>query len=185
MVGVDKINSDAASGVKSGIDLPNEVQGLCRPPSGSARCTEMGTRANFGVDRPGPGFADARLDGGLHGRTTADTRDAASEGRRRRQRVAGAAAAADRDEIDPRAAGDATGYGGRHAAGTGERRESGRRPGQDRIGPVISNTGRAGQDTKTARPRLEPSSAAHIRKIAGVVFAEHGIPRHAARITPT
>ena len=38
MLGVDKINKWATLlglGVKSGIDLPNEVRGSCRPPSGS------------------------------------------------------------------------------------------------------------------------------------------------------
>jgi penicillin-binding protein 2 len=49
MLGVDKINKWATLlglGVKSGIDLPNEVTGLVRPPSGSRRSvTRSGTPA--------------------------------------------------------------------------------------------------------------------------------------------
>ena len=74
MVGVDKINKWATAlglGVKSGIDLPNEVQGLV--PSTEWKREKMHEKWYAGETisvghRPGAGVGDAGLDGGLHGR---------------------------------------------------------------------------------------------------------------------
>ena len=105
MVGVDKIHKWATLlglGVKSGIDLPNEVQGLVPSTGVEARsdATRSGTparRSRSSIGQ-GAGVADAGLDGGLHGdaRQRRHARDAAPAqgGRRRHGLEAGAAAAA-------------------------------------------------------------------------------------------
>ena len=73
MVGIDKIHKWATLlglGVKSGIDLPNEVQGLVpshRVEARDAAREVVRRRDDLGVDRPGRGVGDAGVDGGLHG----------------------------------------------------------------------------------------------------------------------
>ena len=104
MTGIDKIHKWATLlglGEKSGIDLPNEVQGLV-PSTEWKQAAHQGEvvrgRDHLGVDRPGRGVGDAGVDGGLRGdaRQRRHARDAApAQGGRRRDRLeAGAAAAA-------------------------------------------------------------------------------------------
>ena len=72
MLGVDRIHKWATLlglGVKSGIDLPNEVQGLVPSTEWKAAAHEgeevVRRRDDLGLDRPGAGVGDADLAGGL------------------------------------------------------------------------------------------------------------------------
>ena len=73
MVGVDKINKWATRlglGVKSGIDLPNEVdraRAVERVEAAAVQGAVVPGRDDLGGDRPGAGDGDAGLDGRLHG----------------------------------------------------------------------------------------------------------------------
>ena len=85
MTGIDRIHKWATRlglGEKSGIDLPNEVQGLVPSPEWKKqrdRREVVRRRNHLGVDRPGTGHADAGVDGGVHGLTgDRRPRDAAS-----------------------------------------------------------------------------------------------------------
>ncbi len=196
MVGVDKINKWATAlgmGVMSGIDLPNEVQGLVPSTEWKrqqdAREVVRG-RDDFGRHRPGAGVDDADLDGRLHGdaRQRRHARDAApAESRRRRQRLeAGAAAGAagktdDRSREACRSFETACGWSSTSRAA---RRQCARFPattssGKTGTAQVISNQGKAaaGKTDTDLRdngwfvffaPRDNP-------QIAGVVFLEHGV----------
>ena len=104
MTGIDRIHKWATLlglGEKSGIDLPNEVQGLVPSTEWKQARIErevVRRRDHLGVDRPGPGVGDAGVDGGLCGDAgqRRHARDAApAQGGRRWDRLeAGAAAAA-------------------------------------------------------------------------------------------
>ena len=74
MLGVDKINKWATLlglGVKSGIDLPNEVEGLVPSTEWKRLHTKerevVCRRDDLGRHRTGRGVGDASVDGGLHG----------------------------------------------------------------------------------------------------------------------
>ena len=197
MVGVDKINKWATAlglGVKSGIDLPNEVQGLV--PSTEWKREQMHEKWYAGEtisvgDRPGPGVGDAGVDGGLHGdaRQRRHARHAApAEGGRRWQRAGSRCrrrAPQSTVEIDPeklQAIRDGLWMvvnGARH------RRHARGSPGYDVVGQDRHGAGHlerrrkaaAGKTDKDLRdngwfvffaPRDNP-------QIAGVVFLEHGV----------
>ena len=137
MVGIDRIHKWATLlglGVKSGIDLPNEVEGLV-PSTEWKRAQDrrevVRGRDDLGRDRPGAGVGDADLAGrdDVDDRQRRHPRDAAPpQGGRRRQRVEAGAAAAAAVASDAEA-GDGRGAARRPVAGRQRRRHG--RPGAD------------------------------------------------------
>ena len=198
MVGVDKINKWATLlglGVKSGIDLPNEVQGLV--PSTEWKREKMhekwyaGETISVGIGQ-GQVSVTPGVDGGLHGdaRQRRHARDAApAQGRGRWQRVeAGAAAAA---AIEGR-------HRSREAAGDPRRPVDGRQRRRHRRQRARMAGGATTCPARPARRRSFRTRAARRRRarptkdlrdngwfvffaprdnpqIAGVVFLEHGV----------
>ena len=196
MTGIDRIHKWATLlglGEKSGIDLPNEVQGLVPSTRVEARADEgevVSGRDDLGVDRPGPGVGDAGLDGGLHGdaRQRRHARHAApSQGGRRRQRVEGRCRRPppqSKVEIDHgqrcRRFATACGWSSTRRAPAATRSSKGYDvSGKTGTAQVISLEGAKAAKGKTTRnlsdhgwfvflaPRDNP-------QIAGVIFAEHG-----------
>ncbi len=197
MVGIDKINKWATLlglGVKSGIDLPNELVGLV--PSTQVEAGEDARevvcgRDDLRRDRSGPGVGHADFDGRLHGhaRQRRHSRDAApAQGRRRRQpdgspsrrRPPQSQVQIDPDKLQAIRDGLWLVVNGAGTGGTA-RIQGHDVSGKTGSAQVISNTGRVaaqragkGGDLRDNgwfvffAPRDKPT-------IAGVVFLEHGI----------